>query len=53
MSCASHPSLALHCLAMLSGHRGPLVPLGGRETGGMNVYDAGSGSLSHPTVIFL
>ena len=53
MSCASHPSLALHRLAMLSGHSGPLVPLGGRETGGMHVYDAGSGSLSHPAVLLL
>jgi hypothetical protein len=38
MSCVSHPSLALHRIAMLSGHSCPLVPLGGRETGGMNVY---------------
>jgi hypothetical protein len=53
MSCAAHPSLALHRIAMLSGHRCSLVPLGGRETGGMNVYDDGSGYLSHPAVIFL
>jgi hypothetical protein len=53
MSCVSHPSLALRGIAMLSGHSCPLAPLGGRETGGMNVYDDGSGYLRHPAVIFL
>jgi hypothetical protein len=53
MSCVSHPSLVLHRIAMLSGHSCPLVPLGGRQTGGMNVYYDGSGYLSHPAVIFL
>jgi hypothetical protein len=53
MSGASHPSTALRRIAMLSGHSCPLAPLGGRETGGMNVYYDGSGYLSHPAVIFL
>lgn len=38
MSCASHASLPLRRIAMLSVHSCPLAPLGGRETGGMNVY---------------
>jgi D-inositol-3-phosphate glycosyltransferase len=40
MSCASHssPSLPLRRVAMFSVHSCPLAPLGGRETGGMNVY---------------
>ena len=38
MSCASHTSLPLRRIAMLSVHSCPLAPLGGRETGGMNVY---------------
>ncbi len=38
MSCAPRPSLALRRVAMFSVHSCPLAPLGGRETGGMNVY---------------
>ncbi len=38
MSCASHTSLPLRRIAMFSVHSCPLAPLGGRETGGMNVY---------------
>lgn len=38
MSCASPTSSPLRRIAMLSVHSCPLAPLGGRETGGMNVY---------------
>ena len=47
MSCASHPSIALRRIAMLSRPSCPLVPLRDRETGGMNVYYDGSGYLSY------
>ena len=38
MSCAPSTRLALRRVAMFSVHSCPLAPLGGRETGGMNVY---------------
>ena len=38
MSCAPRTSLSLRRVAMFSVHSCPLAPLGGRETGGMNVY---------------
>src|SRR5215470_9511560 len=38
MSGASTTSLPLRRIAMFSVHSCPLAPLGGRETGGMNVY---------------
>ena len=38
MSCAPSTRLPLRRVAMFSVHSCPLAPLGGRETGGMNVY---------------
>ncbi len=38
MSCEPHPRSPLRRVAMLSVHSCPIAPLGGRETGGMNVY---------------
>src|SRR5262249_56577544 len=38
MSGAAPTSLPLRRIAMVSVHSGPLAPLGGRDTGGMNVY---------------
>lgn len=38
MSCAPSTRWALRRVAMFSVHSCPLAPLGGRETGGMNVY---------------
>jgi len=38
MSCAPTPRQSLRRIAMFSVHSCPLAPLGGRETGGMNVY---------------
>lgn len=38
MSCEPTPRLPLRRVAMFSVHSCPLAPLGGRETGGMNVY---------------